>query len=84
MVLEPLEGIQVRDIRIIPNPSIDIQGFQPLKFKSQMKYDQFEDDQAIHQIYLPEIEELLKKQYGATRVEFMRHKVKKLGFIPSV
>ena len=78
MSLETRERIPIENMRLLPNLSLDVQGFDIVPYKPTLTYEEYWDENAVKQKHLPEIAEVLKKQYGATRVDFVRHKVSRL------
>ena len=79
METETRANTKIRDMRTIPNLNLDEHGFDTMQYDSLMSYDQYENEETVMKIHVPQIEEVLRKHYGAKRVESVRHKVS--GFL---
>jgi hypothetical protein len=63
-------SIKIRDVRGSPQPaSIDEKGFIFRKHQTKLSTEGFLDRETVEKIYLPEIEELLKKELGEESVD---------------
>jgi hypothetical protein len=79
--------IPIHDLRpLLDDPeatkeiSTETTGFEVVPKKlsgTSMKYEDWEDEEKIKEVYLPEVEEMLKKHLGATRVIFFDHTVRR-------
>ena len=85
----PLEGIPGANIKL-ENHSIDIHdvrgsrslsflkdGFAVLDFDSKMKYEDFDDEKTVREIFLLEVADMLKSFLGAQHVQIFEHTIRK-------
>lgn len=75
MEMEKIEDIPITDIRGIENEfTLDVCGFAVLKLECESQYEDFHDPLGVEG-YFRELENLLKKNLGASKVEVFRHGV---------
>lgn len=71
--------VEIRDLRGQEDKAdLDTCGFKIRKLRSSMRYEHFSDQSKIHGVYLKELEQLLKKDFGAVEVDFARVRVSTL------
>jgi hypothetical protein len=61
--------------KLIPDLSLDVQGFEVHKLRTSMRYEDFRDPQKIQSVYVSELEEHLKRVLGATSVRGLDYQV---------
>lgn len=72
----PTGGIQVTDIRGKEHEfSKEKNGFEVLQMESKLSLEDFYDSATVQQVYYQELKELLRKRFGAKRVEVLEHSV---------
>ncbi|RDW60546.1 hypothetical protein BP6252_11929 [Coleophoma cylindrospora] len=69
--------IVVRDVRKSRPLSFAKEGCTVLRLDSRMKYDDYEEEQTIKDVYLSEVSHLLRQFFGATKVQIFEHRVRK-------
>lgn len=73
-------NVLVRDIRgTVSEYTLNKNGFQVLKMESRLTPEEFHDRERVKSVYYEELKELLKRSFGARRVEVLEHGV---GYIP--
>ncbi|KAI4624820.1 uncharacterized protein J4E87_005301 [Alternaria ethzedia] len=76
--LERREDLKIEDARPnINNFTLEEQGFKIVNMESKMRYEQFEDDAKIVQVYLSEIADTIRELLGAAHVQIFEHTVRK-------
>ena len=74
---EVKDDILIRDVRPFRETlSLLKDGFEVWSMQSQMKYEDWSQDEFVKSKYLPEIESLLKKKLGVNMVDFKRYSVR--------
>jgi hypothetical protein len=63
--------VVVNDLRKGEPPALEQNGFQIMNMESAMRYSDFDDEERIKSLYLPEVEAALLKELGARRVHVM-------------
>ena len=77
MKMQEHTGIHIKNIRGNEHAfSLDRQGFEVMRLRSKLRYEDFGSATKLP-IYFTELEELLKKQLGATKAIMFRHGVRK-------
>lgn len=61
----------MNDMRKGKPPTLEENGFQVMDVESAMRYADFDDEERIRSIYLPEMEVALMKELGARHVHVM-------------
>jgi hypothetical protein len=71
-------GIRIHDLRgREQDSSLSKQGFQILRLDSALAPDEFFDEEKVRKVYYAELKELLRRTFGASRVEILEHGVRK-------
>jgi len=70
------KNVLVHDIRgTEAKYTLDRNGFQVLKMESRLTPEEFHDRERVKSVYYDELKELLKRTFGARRVEILEHGV---------
>jgi hypothetical protein len=74
----PQSNIKREKFRVVMNdmrkgepPTLEQNGFQIMDMESAMRYPDFDDEERIKSLYLPEVESALLKELGARHVHVM-------------
>ncbi|KAN0099275.1 putative CmcJ-like methyltransferase [Hyaloscypha variabilis] len=67
----------IQDMRNVKSMSLDVDGFELVECKTKMLHDEYYDDEKVTSIYLAELRDFLRTRYKASRVEFIRHNIRK-------
>ncbi|KAL8731037.1 MAG: hypothetical protein Q9166_003688 [cf. Caloplaca sp. 2 TL-2023] len=77
MEMQRVEPISITDIRGFERHySLDVNGFEVLELDSHLEYKDFYDSDKV-KVYLAELEDLLKRHLGASKVKVFRHGLRK-------
>jgi len=82
LVFEPVATV-IKDVRGHENSfKLETQGFQFEEFSTKLQDADLDDRQRVESVYLPEVEQLLKKQYAdAHRIFIFDWRVRGKGFL---
>lgn len=70
------KNIAIHDIRgAEAKYTLDRNGFQVLKLESKLTPQEFHNEERVRSVYYEELKELLKRTFGAKRVEVLEHGV---------
>lgn len=70
------DSICVRDLRTCGESiSFAVQGFTVLEMESKLKASDFYDEARVKDVYYPEIKDILRQFFGASRLEILEHVV---------
>jgi hypothetical protein len=70
-------SIDIHDVRGSRSLSFVKDGFAVLDFDSKMKYDDFDDEEIVKEIFLLEVADMLKSFLGAQHVQIFEHTIRK-------
>jgi len=70
-------NIDIYDVRGSRALSFAKDGFAIFDFDSKMKYEDFDDDEAVREIFLLEVANMLKSHLGAQHVQIFEHTIRK-------
>ncbi|KAJ4299615.1 hypothetical protein N0V90_004861 [Kalmusia sp. IMI 367209] len=78
ITLDRREDLKIEDCRsIIDRFSLHKQGFAIMNLESKMKYQDYENDASIVDIYLSEVADALRSLFSASHVQIFEHTVRK-------
>ena len=70
-------GIDVHDVRKLGPLSFKEEGCTVLNLQSSMKYEDYDDEDKVKEVYLREVASHLREFFGASKVQIFEHRVRK-------